>query len=410
MNNQANIGNKKTTLSAAGVISIIGTILSALAAVGMMFLPMLSYESSSSSESWSVFDFTFLSELGSQAMDGNDEFGKAFVTIDSIFFFIVCGVALIMILCKALQKFFGARLSALLLSILNMLVNVAFTAFLYFALETTTALSGYGNYSVGIGLIIAAACSVLMMAFSIVGMFGVKREPAYNAPIQKANGNNFAVNRQPVVPAGYNNQKQPTIQPPMQPPARPVPPPVQAPQPPVQTPVQPLMKTSVPIDSNKQFAPPPEIQKPADAAKPEIKPDKKDDIAKTEDILPSDVSDNGATEFDLDPHTTVLMGCIEGISGDYKGTSIRLNTGEKIFIGRDPSKCNIVVNSETKDVSRVHCSVKYASMEDCYKVIDQSANGTFVNGKPLPKNQEVALPPDTIISLGSGDNKFKLGR
>ena len=78
------------------------------------------------------------------------------------------------------------------------------------------------------------------------------------------------------------------------------------------------------------------------------------------------------------------------------------------MIGRDPQSCNIVLSSEKKDISRTHCSVKYDPYTDSFKVIDMSSNGTFVNGQRLIKDQEMQLKAGTVISLGSGENQFRL--
>ena len=109
-----------------------------------------------------------------------------------------------------------------------------------------------------------------------------------------------------------------------------------------------------------------------------------------------------------DQATVAQVGAIEGITGDYKGATINLKPGEKIMIGRDPQSCNIVLSSEKKDISRTHCSVKYDPYTDSFKVIDMSSNGTFVNGQRLIKDQEMQLKAGTVISLGSGENQFRL--
>lgn len=99
---------------------------------------------------------------------------------------------------------------------------------------------------------------------------------------------------------------------------------------------------------------------------------------------------------------------IEGIKGEYKGMEIDLEPNEKLVIGRDPASCNIVVSSENKDISRMHCSVWYDPEKDAFKVMDTSSNGTFIGGQKLPKDQKVQVPDNTIISLGGGENQFIL--
>ena len=108
-------------------------------------------------------------------------------------------------------------------------------------------------------------------------------------------------------------------------------------------------------------------------------------------------------------HSTIAQnGAIEGVSGDYAGAVINLKPGEKIVIGRDAASCNIILSAERKDISRKHCSVKYDSYTDSFKVIDMSSNGTYVNGQQMVKDQETSLPVGTVISLGNGENQFRL--
>lgn len=111
---------------------------------------------------------------------------------------------------------------------------------------------------------------------------------------------------------------------------------------------------------------------------------------------------------DDDSPTEPQKGAIEGIKGEYKTAVIDLKPGIKLILGRDPSVSNIVFSSDSKDISRSHCSVKYDPYTNCYKVIDTSSNGTYANDKQLPNNQETQLPRGTVISLGKGENQFRL--
>ena len=113
-------------------------------------------------------------------------------------------------------------------------------------------------------------------------------------------------------------------------------------------------------------------------------------------------------DLDNDPPTVAQIGALEGVSGDYASAVINMRPGEKLIIGRDPTCCNIVLSSEKKDISRTHCSVKYDPYTDSFKVIDMSSNGTFVNGTRLVRDQETQFSAGTVISLGSGENQFRL--
>lgn len=113
-------------------------------------------------------------------------------------------------------------------------------------------------------------------------------------------------------------------------------------------------------------------------------------------------------DLDNDPPTVAQIGALEGVSGDYASAVINMRPGEKLIIGRDPTCCNIVLSSEKKDISRTHCSVKYDPYTDSFKVIDMSSNGTFVNGTRLVRDQETQFSAGTVISLGGGENQFRL--
>lgn len=109
-----------------------------------------------------------------------------------------------------------------------------------------------------------------------------------------------------------------------------------------------------------------------------------------------------------DPPTNRLTGGIEGVKGQYAGMRIAIKPNEKMIIGRDPAACNLVVDSKNRDISRIHCTIKYEQYENCYRVVDMSSNGTFANGTPLPKNGSVKLESGTLLSLGTGENSFRL--
>lgn len=66
-------------------------------------------------------------------------------------------------------------------------------------------------------------------------------------------------------------------------------------------------------------------------------------------------------------------------------------------IGRDPS-CDIVVNDNTDVVSRVHASLKDIG-HGKYILVDQSRNGTYVNGIKMSSNEEVPVTRKDVISF-----------
>ena len=117
---------------------------------------------------------------------------------------------------------------------------------------------------------------------------------------------------------------------------------------------------------------------------------------------------NAVKAVEEEAPTIAQIGAIEGVCGQFANAVINLKPNEKVLIGRDPSSCNIVISSEKKDISRTHCSVKYDPYTDSFKVIDMSSNGTFVGGQKLVRDQETQFPAGTVLSLGSGENQFRL--
>lgn len=70
----------------------------------------------------------------------------------------------------------------------------------------------------------------------------------------------------------------------------------------------------------------------------------------------------------------------------------------KVFtIGRDPS-CDIVIFDATDVVSRVHASLK-VKRNGKYVLIDQSRNGTYVNGIKMSSNEEIPVTRKDVISF-----------
>lgn len=66
-------------------------------------------------------------------------------------------------------------------------------------------------------------------------------------------------------------------------------------------------------------------------------------------------------------------------------------------IGRDTS-CDIVIPDSTDVVSRVHASLK-AKGNGKYVLIDQSRNGTYVNGIKMSANEEIPVTRKDVISF-----------
>lgn len=96
---------------------------------------------------------------------------------------------------------------------------------------------------------------------------------------------------------------------------------------------------------------------------------------------------------------------IEFISGDFQGAEIPLE-GE-LVIGKNAAVCNIVVTDKT--CSRIHCKISFDEKAEKYMVRDFSTNGTYLgNGERLAKESDILLERGTVLSIGSGENRFKL--
>lgn len=93
------------------------------------------------------------------------------------------------------------------------------------------------------------------------------------------------------------------------------------------------------------------------------------------------------------------------LTGEYMGAFIPLNG--KIILGKNPEKCNLVFSN--KSISNVHCTIEYENAADGYLIKDMSTNGTYINGRErIPKDAELLVEKETVVSLGDGYIKFKL--
>ena len=393
MNGTATTVKKK--LSGAAIVSMIFGMAFAIAAACMAFLPVFS------DVNGTTMDMSLLNE---QARGMLEQCTKAFENLSrytneaqfqitvlfvqiitaTVVFFGNIVVAVMVLLGKALNFKKGGRVLALIFSVLGVLMSG-------FYLVWTIVYCGQYKSQIGIGPILMASFSFLSFIFCCIAVGNkaalktVGGAPAYDPNSYYAPQNNAPVNPytnpapQPVQPQnmGYVDAHQAFApQPPVtQPPVT---------QPPVMQP--PVMQPPV---TQPPFSQPPMVQPP----------------------VPQVVEQPSNMHIQRQPeeHSTIAQnGAIEGVSGDYAGAVINLKPGEKIVIGRDAASCNIILSAERKDISRKHCSVKYDSYTDSFKVIDMSSNGTYVNGQQMVKDQETSLPVGTVISLGNGENQFRL--
>jgi len=81
----------------------------------------------------------------------------------------------------------------------------------------------------------------------------------------------------------------------------------------------------------------------------------------------------------------------------------RTRFGEAIWLGRW-SKCDIALDIPT--LSRLHAFLTYDNDGIPFLGDGGSKNGTYVDGKPVPKGTTVALPDDAYLMLGTVPLRF----
>lgn len=91
------------------------------------------------------------------------------------------------------------------------------------------------------------------------------------------------------------------------------------------------------------------------------------------------------------------------IQGANMGREFRL-AAQVVKVGRDPQFCDFALYDEF--VSNPHFSIQLEQTQ--FFITDEgSANGTRLNGTPIPKQQRMLLQPDTIIEVGQTRLQFK---
>lgn len=98
-------------------------------------------------------------------------------------------------------------------------------------------------------------------------------------------------------------------------------------------------------------------------------------------------------------HVSTTSRCIRIENGDLAGRSFRFT--DKLVIGRDPRRCDVVFPASSRGVSGVHCTLRLR--EGRVTVTDENAtNGTYVDGRRIPGGTTVALHRGQRLNLGSG--------
>lgn len=105
------------------------------------------------------------------------------------------------------------------------------------------------------------------------------------------------------------------------------------------------------------------------------------------------------------PMTQPKTGFLIGIQGNFTGAEIPIEYGGELVVGRDPSRCSLVVDQPY--VSRVHVKIGFDGK--AFQATDCSEVGTFDLQKGrLPKDKTVSLPSGTHLQIGTTGDIFKL--
>ena len=425
------IPSGKKKLSGLAITSAVVAILFSIAAAVMVILPIVSLNSSTMnldaqwngmflspcSESPSdllnagaekgdamsqatVFDMSMIGKLGKNYLDHKNDwngylsnaevneiytFNNIEMILATVTFFGMIAAALFVLIGKLACKTKGGRVTALLFALIGCLIAAGFLVFtiIYInKLNTFFASSPYSavGINIGIGPILMASFAFVAFLFSC---FAVGKKAAFKKVAEVPNRYDPNTYYTP-----QNNGADNNVNPPY---------PVNngfAPVPPAAPQDQNTGFTDARSQFSQPFAQPPVAQPPV-AQPPFAQP-------VTQPTFTPPVTQPFA------PQTAAQNPALEGVSGDYAGAVIRLNPGEKLLIGRDAASCNLVLSSLKKDISRKHLSVEYDAFTGNFKVVDMSSNGTFVNGQQMVKDQEMIFPADTVLSLGSGENQFRL--
>ncbi len=96
-----------------------------------------------------------------------------------------------------------------------------------------------------------------------------------------------------------------------------------------------------------------------------------------------------------------VTGTIRGIAGTFMGADIKLESGEKLIVGRDPLSCQLVLPGPT--ISRKHFSVEFNIESGMYRLECFSSKGLKLSDNQLvTPMQELNVQPGTKIIMSKG--------
>ena len=94
---------------------------------------------------------------------------------------------------------------------------------------------------------------------------------------------------------------------------------------------------------------------------------------------------------------------------------IRISQGDKwmlpsnidMKIGRAPDSCNIIL--EDKDISRIHCIIRYENNRGEFTLTDLSSNGTYIQGGRMQYNVPQNILPGSRFAMPAGKYEMEVG-
>ena len=84
----------------------------------------------------------------------------------------------------------------------------------------------------------------------------------------------------------------------------------------------------------------------------------------------------------------------------------KFDAEQSIKIGRAKEECDIFVSG--REISRIHCEIRYDSRKQLFYIMDYSANGTYTDKGLIGKGRCVELLPGEFFYLVTGENQFYL--
>ena len=88
--------------------------------------------------------------------------------------------------------------------------------------------------------------------------------------------------------------------------------------------------------------------------------------------------------------------------GNLAGREYKLT--DRLVIGRDPHQCSLVFPKDANDVSRIHCTLRFAGERVTVRD-ENSSNGTYIDGKRIAPGVDVPFHRGHKLGIGSADKQ-----